>query len=234
MEQEIIKHTKKIFGIIKRPGHSFMEKSTGIVTEVLIIVFAVTLSIWLHSISEHHREQKEVRAFFKNLLVDLDKDVSWMKAATRSYNEMNKLLDQIVNLTPSRIDSLKKNDNDVRFPFQELMNQVNCGNYEGFKSSGKIGQIENEELRKAILNYYQQDAPTIIDVNNLYNDYMLRTLDVRADNADKTNLEALLSPKMQLRFEILQMLSTNILSVYNKSVNHATELIKLIKEELKK
>jgi hypothetical protein len=48
MQDEVTKHTRKIFKTIKNPSHTFSEKLKEIVVEILIIVFAVTLSIWLH------------------------------------------------------------------------------------------------------------------------------------------------------------------------------------------
>ena len=59
MQDEILKHTKKIYNEIKSQKHSFGEKAKEIIIEILIIVFAVTLSIWLHSWSEERHQQKE-------------------------------------------------------------------------------------------------------------------------------------------------------------------------------
>lgn len=49
MQDKILKHTEKIYNEIKIQKHSFGEKAKEIIIEILIIVFAVTLSIWLHS-----------------------------------------------------------------------------------------------------------------------------------------------------------------------------------------
>jgi len=63
MQEEISKHTKKIYNTMKNPKHTFTEKIKEVLIEIFIIVFAVTLSIWLHSWSEHNHQQKEVTAF---------------------------------------------------------------------------------------------------------------------------------------------------------------------------
>jgi len=47
MQEEVAKHTEKIYKTIKSREHSLAEKFKEIVIEILIIVFAVTLSIWL-------------------------------------------------------------------------------------------------------------------------------------------------------------------------------------------
>jgi len=46
-EQEIIEHTKRIFGIWKTKN-SLLHKLSEFIAEILIIVFAITLSIYFH------------------------------------------------------------------------------------------------------------------------------------------------------------------------------------------
>ena len=75
MEHELVKHSRKIFSISKEPNQSFIKKAKEIVIEIFIIVFAVTFSIWLHGVTEHKKEQKEVRTFLANTRTDLIKDL---------------------------------------------------------------------------------------------------------------------------------------------------------------
>ena len=49
MQDEVTKHTKKIYDTVKNPNHTFGQKVKEVFMEIFIIVFAVTLSIWLHS-----------------------------------------------------------------------------------------------------------------------------------------------------------------------------------------
>jgi hypothetical protein len=51
-EHEIIKHTKKAFAIFKTSDMGLKRKVIDILTEILIIVFAVSVSIWLSNWSE--------------------------------------------------------------------------------------------------------------------------------------------------------------------------------------
>ena len=64
MQDEVSKHTKKIFKTMSNKKYSMPEKLKEISIEILIIVFAVTLSIKLHEWSEHRHQQKEVKEFF--------------------------------------------------------------------------------------------------------------------------------------------------------------------------
>ena len=63
MEEEVTKHTKKIYKALRIPGHSLSEKIKEISIEIFIIVFAVTLSISLHGWSDHRREQNRSLSF---------------------------------------------------------------------------------------------------------------------------------------------------------------------------
>ena len=58
-EHEIIKHTKKAFKILKSSEMSLRNKLADILTEILIIVFAVSISIWLSNWSERRQDHKE-------------------------------------------------------------------------------------------------------------------------------------------------------------------------------
>jgi hypothetical protein len=44
----------------------------------------------------------------------------------------------------------------------------NNGRFEGFKSSGKIGNIENVELQNNIMDLYQEDIPMVLLSSNAY------------------------------------------------------------------
>ncbi|MGO4381422.1 hypothetical protein AB4Z19_24370 [Pseudoduganella sp. RAF19] len=51
---------------------------------IAIIVFAVSISIWFHSMSEHRHEQHVVRAFLLGLSSDLTNDVAQLNDLTKS------------------------------------------------------------------------------------------------------------------------------------------------------
>lgn len=70
MQEEITKHSEKIYKTVKNSEHTLGEKVKEIIVEIGIIVFAVTLSIWLHSWSEHRHQQEEVSVFLGNLKND--------------------------------------------------------------------------------------------------------------------------------------------------------------------
>ncbi len=62
-EDEIIKHTKKIYKTWFNKEFPFWHKISEFLIEILIIVFAVTISIWFHNLSEHKHQQEDVKQF---------------------------------------------------------------------------------------------------------------------------------------------------------------------------
>jgi hypothetical protein len=230
MQDEVVKHSRKILRIFKKPGQTFMKKLQEVAIEIFVIVFAVTFSIWLHGLKEHSREQKEVRVFLKNIRQDLSKDIEWMRTDKETFQgEINKFK-IILSLTP---DSLKKQNTDVGFPMRLFMNRINSGNYEGFKTSGKIGYIENEDLKRMILGFYQQDALLILEINDTYNQNLVKTLDFLLLATDNQEDESILKPNVQSKIAFMIMIGENIVRSYDKAIiKHAEEVVKKIDEEI--
>ncbi|PWB25017.1 DUF6090 family protein [Flavobacterium sp. HTF] len=235
MQEEVQKHTQKIYKTMKNEKHTFGEKIKEVLIEIFIIVFAVTLSIGLHSWSEHKHQQEEVSVFLANLRNDLKNDLKNMDIEKGAYEDSNKGYEKILALTTSQLDSIYKSKNKVNFPIYSHGQIMNIGNYEGFKSSGKIGYIEDEKLKQKILNYYQISVPAINEVDRMYNDFLFKSFDKMIENADKSEEELYADPKFKKTIEFLVKLGKNNIRVYDINTRpQAIELIKEIEKELNK
>jgi hypothetical protein len=235
MQEEITKHSGKIYKTVKNSKHTFGEKVKEIIIEIFIIVFAVTLSISLHSWSEHKHQQEEVTVFLENLKNDLQNDVKNIDIEKEAYKKSNISYEKILALTTHQLDSIYKSKNKVDFPIYSHGPKMNIGNYEGFKSSGKIGYIEDEKLKQKILNYYQIFVPAINEVDKYYNDFLFKCFDKMIENADKSEQELYSDPKFKKTIEFLVKLGNNNIRVYDKNTKPLTiELIKEIEKELNK
>ncbi|WP_337968782.1 DUF6090 family protein [uncultured Flavobacterium sp.] len=235
MQEEITKHSEKIYKTVKNSEHTLGEKVKEIIIEIFIIVFAVTLSIGLHSWSEHKHQQEEVSIFLNNLKNDLKDDVKSLNIEKGGYQESNIGYEKILALTTLQLDSIYKSKGKVNFPIYSHGQVINIGNYEGFKSSGKIGYIEDEKLKQKILNYYQILAPSISEVDKIYNDFLFKCFDKMIENADKSEEQLYSDPKFKKTIEFLVRLGKNNIRVYDQNVKpEAVELIKEIEKELNK
>src|SRR4051812_6320510 len=97
-EQEVAKHTKKVYTIMKDKEHSFWYKLKEFLLEIFIIVFAITVSLWLHNWSEHRKEQSEVKTFLLGLKKDLQADIIEMKSDQQSYNIQQNAYQYLYNI----------------------------------------------------------------------------------------------------------------------------------------
>ncbi len=160
-DQEISKHTKNLLAIAASPSHNVWHKVREICIEVATIVFAVTLSIWLHGLGEHRHEQAQVRAFLLGLKQDLQVDIAQANENVQLYRRND--------LAYAKLAKLSAQEPPPSAQFDELMDQirvsttftVQASRYEGFKSSGKLSNIEDTRLLDQILRYYQDALPAI-------------------------------------------------------------------------
>jgi Family of unknown function (DUF6090) len=218
---------------MKSTNHSFKEKVIEIIVEIFIIVFAVTLSIWLHGWSEHRHQQQEVKEFLTDLKEDLKNDaVSY----TRSKDGLAANLKDYqfcLSLAKNQVDSLKKVHGSLAFHSSISTTKINNGNYEGFKSSGKIGYIENKQLKRQILKYYQEQTPGLLEIEQ----YGMRTFDkvlgFISANADKGIDEIIVLPQFKQALKMHSDNATGLSECYTQSLKDATTMIKEI-EDLEK
>ena len=225
MQDEIVKHTKKAYDEMRNREHSFWHKTKEVLVEIGIIVFAVTLSIWLHSWSEERQQQREVRDFLADLKEDLSNDISSIESAKAALVKSRDTVVFLYGLTKGKIDSLVKTN--AAFGFQSSIGttKINSGNYEGFKSSGKIGFIENKELKKYILNYYQDATPSIAEAEKINASLVLKISDFWTDNAELDIQKIVLSPRLKNILVMFLNTSKSTLDLYQDAVNTAKKII---------
>ena len=166
-EQEIIKHTRRIFGIW-RTENSFLHKLSEFILEIITIVFAVTLSIYFHDRSELRHQRLDTKEFLLGLRNDLQTDIVEMNDDKESYRQCRTIFTYI---TSRKLNQSLSADTIYKYS-NWILNTTglipNSGRFEGFKSSGKIGTIENKVLQNYIMDLYQEDIPSLIVCTNAY------------------------------------------------------------------
>jgi hypothetical protein len=161
-EEEIAKHTKKIYKTWFSSEHSIWHKISEFIIEIIIIVFAVSISIWLHNKNEHAHQQDDVKEFLQGLKADLTNDIQEMQNDKISYLAQKTIFTYLSSIRLSEMpnrDTLRKYQLWI---FNTTKLNPNDGRFEGFKSSGKIGTIENKELQNDIMDLYQENIPSLL------------------------------------------------------------------------
>ncbi len=234
-ELEVIKHTKKMHEVATSKKHSFVEKVKEIGLEIFIIVFAVSLSIWLHGWSEHRHEQDQVKKFLLGLKSDIQSDVNDSKTIIKQYQEFGKLYTSLSKLDknkPFDTDSLKK---QLPIINMNVYLRPNIYRFNGFVSSGRIGNIENDSLSLNILKFYQQ---TLSEVNSSESGWMSnqnkleRYLEDNLTNPEsiEDNWRVLSTPKgKELSKNLIPW--NQIYERYNNLIKSGETIIKQIDEE---
>ncbi len=186
-EQEVSKHTKKIYKIWHSDEHSIWHKVKEFFIEIVIIVFAVSLSIWLHDWSEHRHQQNEVKEFLIGLKSDLNNDIIEMGQDKLSYQGSENAYAYLANLKFKEL--IKKDSLDIhRAFFFNLIGLVpNNSRFEGFKSSGKIGNIENKTLQNDIMDLYQENIPSLLNTTNYVSNSKQELISYIRNNRVRTN-----------------------------------------------
>jgi hypothetical protein len=168
MEHEIHDHAKKAYKTWKNPKASLWHKVKEIAMEVAIIVFAVSVSIWFHNMSETRHKRHDVKEFMLGLKEDLTADIAEMESDRASYYFKKDAFTYLINIKMKEEvskDSLKKYGNTFGSSVQLL---PNSSLFEGFKSSGKLGDIENHTLQNDILDLYQDDIATLLSSTHVH------------------------------------------------------------------
>jgi hypothetical protein len=154
-ELEVAKHGKNVIHLMTKKEHGLSHRIREVALEIAIIVFAVSMSIWLHGLSQHHHQQQEVRSFLVGLKSDLERDIRSLTEIKEGYKGFDANYAYLAELDPDKQPDWEKFKaayaaSDANWYFLPAKSR-----YEGFVMSGKLTNIENEKLLTAILALYQ-------------------------------------------------------------------------------
>jgi hypothetical protein len=238
-EQEIIKHTKKVLKVATDPKKHWKEKLGEIALEIFIIVFAITLSLYLHERAEKNEERHLQDEFLLGLKEDLQSDIKELSGDSISY---------IKNLNGfryfKRLAVEQGTADSIPYYWNTLYNtadlQPNDSRFQGMKSAGKLYVIADKKLLNDILDLYQEKIPMLLLATNRYSDFKVNRLAAYLENnltsTDKTNnnLKTLLKESPQLRnYLSYDAFILNILKWYHTVLEQSRLLIDEISKEVK-
>ena len=167
-EDEIAKHSRKIYKTWFNKELTFWHKISEFLIEITIIVFAVSISIWFHNISEHKHQQEEVKQFLTGLKSDLQQDIKEMENDKESYYKQSNLFTYLGRLKKDQMPNKDTLNAYSNWLTNSTALNPNDGRFQGFKSSGKIGAIENDSLQNDIMDLYEEDIPALLHSTDAY------------------------------------------------------------------
>ena len=235
-EQEVIKHTKKIYKVWNSKEHSLWQKLKEFLIEIFIIVFAITISIWFHNRSEHAHQQDDVKQFLIGLKGDLKHDLAEMQNDKISFLNQGAAFSYITSVKLNHdlnSDSLAKYDNWL---FNTTALSPNNGRFEGFKASGRIGYIENKELQNDIMDLYQEDIVSLLASTNVYTNNKMNFFDYVSKNKKRltdstTNMASILARDEAQNISVRLSRPNQIIERYDKCIDKMKKIISEINKE---
>jgi hypothetical protein len=160
-EQEIAKHTKNVISLVSRNEHGWRHKLSEAGLEIITIMFAVSLSIWLHGLGEHHHEQEQVRDFLLGLRHDLQSDLENIAEVEAYDHKLDANFAYLGKLDPAAAPDPDKFPQAYDLTWSNIFFTPSTSRYEGFKSAGRLGNIENDALTAKMLELYESDIKHI-------------------------------------------------------------------------
>ncbi|MCC3153833.1 hypothetical protein Q3A66_12970 [Hymenobacter sp. BT770] len=173
----ITKHGKKALGMEEahEKDKGWRHRLPEILLEIGIIVFAITLSIQLHAWHEHSVERAEERKFLTGLRADLTSDLAELHNDSLSYARVLRGYRYFRTLSSQTADS--DSLRNYQWTLRSETNLLpNSSRFEGLKSAGKLGIIENDELLSAILENYQESIPGLVGETRSFSQYKASTI----------------------------------------------------------
>jgi hypothetical protein len=238
-DQEVIKHVKHAVEVArsKRP---WTHKLQEILLEIVIIVFAVSLSIGLHNWSEGRKDREEERDFLVGLKQDLQADLQDLQSGRGDFLNIlagTKYFVGIGNGAAPNPDSVKKYM-PILFSYEE--DYPRASRFEALRGSGRLGIVRDKELLVDITELYTKDFPHIARVddyiNGLRKDHLLPFFaahaQLNATATDITNWEAFLRmPEVRIMVATLNS-ATNNVDAYSRAIAQIEVIVKKIEKDL--
>jgi hypothetical protein len=236
-EHEISKHTKAIYKEWKNPHHSWKHKFGEILTEIFIIVFAITLSLVVERWREHVHEQTIEKQFLLGLRKDLQADLAQEAGDSAAFAGLKKGWTYFQGLG---MGSEVYNEDTIRaYEWTWLNNTTflpNNSRFEALKSSGEIGVIENDSLQNLILDLYQNRIPALRLSSDIFSNfknqqfipYLLQNLRQQSDSNQFITLFK--QPVMQ-NYLTYRFTADQVIPLYHILMQQSRNIIQMIDEE---
>ncbi|SHN11314.1 hypothetical protein [Mucilaginibacter sp. OK098] len=233
-EHEIIKHTREIIKVVKNPGE-LKHKIGDTILEIAIIVFAITLSLFVERYREHQQEQKLEHSFLTNLVGDLKNDLDQLHNDSDNYARMDKsfaYLKQAYNGKKLNPDSASK---AINYLYNTIEFVPSNSRYEALKASGKLDVIENKNLQVEIVNLYQQTIASLLLSTRSFSDFKNKLSQYTDDNLviskNGTNIQELMQRPKSYNLVNRSGYIQNIIDQYHGTITQTRKIIKEIEEE---
>lgn len=220
---EVIKHSRNILSITMTKNKSWLHKAGEIAIEILIIVFAISFSLFLERQREESNDHKLEKDFYSGLTIDLKQDREQLQSDRKFFVNMSHAFDYFKRMS----DTTKLNADSINVNYNYLISSSdfvsNSAHYQALKSTGKLSIIENKELLNQIISLYETKIPILISSTRFFNDKKEHGIIAYAES----------HMRMGKNTNILQVMSDPIAKNYLLTGGYITQIINNYDDALK-
>jgi hypothetical protein len=235
-ELEVVKHTRNLLQIAKKKGH-WRHKAADIGLEILIIVFAITLSLLVERWREGQQERKLEHNFLSSLRNDLKADAEQLKSDSISYTHLRKAFSYYRQIYEKGVVLNADTANHrIGFLYNGIEFVPASSRYEALKASGKLDVIENKNLQVDIVNLYQMSIPTLRASTSYFNNVVKYKLGDLIDHSlivtkNGTNIQSLMKQPAYYNMINKDSYVDYIISSYHTTLVQTKKIIKEIEAD---
>ena len=158
-EEKIIQHSKKAIEAATNKIHTWKEKLKEVALEIVIIIFAVSVTLMMHNWNDQRHERKMEKEFLIGIQEDLKKASNQLTLGIEKFKPTIAYYDIVWQQIVTKRMNLGYIDTNSHYLINKMYFQFDNGRFEGFKSSGNLNVIENNELLTKILRLYTIEMP---------------------------------------------------------------------------
>jgi hypothetical protein len=178
-EEKIVHHIKEAVHTLTDKKKKGKEKIKDFLLEILIIIVAVSITLWFHNWNDRKTEKEMEKNFLISLRQNLVVNDSTVKFMIHNFSDSmlyyyNDILSQVKNNTVNAkyVDSVSGR------LLMYYTRDFNLGLFESFKSAGNLRLIENQQLLSDITYIYSAHLP-------FRQEWIRKSMDAIYQNFDK-------------------------------------------------
>ena len=182
MDNEFKDLWQKLTDIWENTSVTLGMKLRKMAIEMSIIIGSILLAQYIERVREKNHELREAKEFLLGLKEDISADVAEINDNLDNYADYKSLYSFLGNYDASK---LPKKDTLAEIMLLIRGNSFlrpNTSRYEGFKSSGKLDQIDNKKILNDILEFYQEEIPKLKSSTDGWVVYHRRLNDIMVEN----------------------------------------------------
>lgn len=208
--------------------------------ELIVVIFGISIAFAIDKYAERVKEQDEMVLSLRSFADDLERDIrnfgeSQIPSNQRRVDELNVLIEKL------RSEELESDSLGilVRRMFSSSNSRITVATYESLKSSGKLEDIPNVELRRKIVSHYENNykqSDYISDVNTDYYDRLLTYVSEHSSALFDGNFgdkKLLTDPGFRSMVARWEDIVSFKVKEYKRMMASSQEVLDAIKEELK-